>query len=346
MKIAALSNKDAWFSRIAEELGKGGLSGQTLKGVPTEDTVLVDTAILEHDGPDTCYRPYIALTGRILESVPAVELPYGVKGLTFGSTPGTPVAYRYDLTDEQIARLVTDKGLHSGNFTLPEELTDIEWQLPGAIDAFVASPASFDDPPAVFVELHEATSRRIDAASSGYELVDYVPDLDPQVALDAPQADGPARGTLGRDLFAEDEPAEYETPKTAPAVEGEAQVDEGKSVFARLLEDASLRVRAKAEAEMAAEAVERDRLRAEADPNGSENVYRSRIQPSLDAAALEEPEGYDSAEVSEDTEQALVDSAEDNEAAASARRDKRRAALAQAERIAEQETEEGFIAFD
>lgn len=346
MKIAALSNKDAWFSRIAEELDKGGLSGQTLKGVPTEDTVLVDTAILEHDGPDTCYRPYIALTGRILESVPAVELPYGVKALTFGSAPGTPVAYRYDLTDEQIARLVTDKGLHSGSFTLPEALTGIEWQLPGTIDAFVASPTSFDDPPVVFVELNEATSRRIDEASSGYELVNYVPDLDSQVALEAPQVDGPERGTLDQDLFADDVLPEYEAPKTAPAVEDEPQVDEGKSAFAQLLEDASRRVRAKAEAEMVAEAVERDRLRAEVDPDGSESVYRSRIQPSLEAAALEKPEDYDSGEVSEDAEQVLVDSAEDNEDAAATRRGKHRAVRAQAERIVEQETEEGFIAFD
>jgi len=297
MRIAALSNKDAWFSRLVEEMGKHRLDGQVLRGVPTEDTVVVDTAVLEHEGPDTCYRPYISLTGRVLSSRPAVQLPYGVDELTFASAPGTPVAYRYDLTDEQIAHLVLSKGLHSGAFAIPAELTGIEWQLPGAIDAFVAAPTSFDDPPVVFVELHEQTSRRIDEATSGYELVEYMPDAEAGLDHSAERAnDGPERGVLDRDLFAEDELPEYsDQPARGPA----AQQDEpdreqdveasGKSAFDRLLQDASARLQAKAEEERAAEAAQRDAIKAEVDPDGPEGLYQSRIAPSIEAALDKEP---------------------------------------------------------
>lgn len=292
MRIAALSNKDAWFSRLVEEMGKHRLDGQVLRGVPTEDTVVVDTAVLEHEGPDTCYRPYIALTGRVLSSRPAVQLPYGVDELTFASAPGTPVAYRYDLTDEQISRLVLSKGLHSGAFTVPAELTGIEWQLPGAIDVFVAAPASFDDPPVVFIELQEQTSRRIDEATSGYELVEYMPDveagLDNQVER---VSDGPERGVLDRDLFAEDELPEYSDQSVREPASQQGEPDreqdveaDGKSAFDRLLEDASQRLQAKAEEERAAEAARRDAIRAEVDPDGPEGLYQSRIAPSIEAA--------------------------------------------------------------
>ncbi len=295
MKIAALSNKDAWFSRLVEEMGKHRLDGQVLRAVPTEDTVVVDTATLEHDGPNICYRPYIALTGRILSSRPAVELPYGVDELTFASHPGTPVAYRYNLSDEQIARLVLDKGLHSGSFALPEELVGIEWELPGTIDAFVAAPTSFNDPPVVFVELHDQTQHLIDVESSGYELVDYTPDFQLGEQTAEVSYDAPTRASLGRDLFADEGVSDYGQEVAAASRENvELQSEpadeqqEGASAFDRLLQDASARVQARAEEEKAAEEARRAAIKAEINPDGPENVYQSRILPAIDAALVEE----------------------------------------------------------
>lgn len=296
MRIAALKNTDAWYSRLMNELGKdrGRIDSQVLAAVPVEDVVVVDSVELEHDGPENHYRPFLRIGGTLRAQRPSVELPYGVDGVDYPSAPATYMSYRYDFDDDQLARLVGQKGLFTEGFKVPKEMLGLEWELPGSCDYFVVSPASYEDAPIVFVTIHEQNEHVIDLSTSGYELVEYFPDAAPQAQAEAEAGleDGAlVRDDLDEDLFAGVEPQAPRFAETGrkrlseglAAPEDEAR-QEGASIFERMVAAAGDRLRRRAED--AAPAADEP----EVDPASPEGVYAERISREVADARATAPE--------------------------------------------------------
>lgn len=203
MKVAALRNTDPWFARMQRALGAGSLDAIVLKDVPVESVVQVTAVGVHFDDEEVGHRPWLQISGVLSQIRPAVELPYGVDELTFVSRPGTPMDYRYDFADSEIARLILTKGLYQPGFRVPEEVVNIEWELPGQVDVLFVSPEGIDDPPLVFVDIKDQNSGRLTTENSGYDLVEYFPDRVPESALGEAEHDKVRTSAdQMRDLFA------------------------------------------------------------------------------------------------------------------------------------------------
>lgn len=178
MKVAALKNTDPWFSRMQQALASGSVETIALDDVEMDSTVVVDTAVLEFDGPEKGHRPWLRISGTLSGLHPHQQLPFGVEELTFGTDSPTQMDYRYDFTPEQLSELVSAKGLYSGDAAVTERAVGIEWELPGRADLLMIVPEDVEQPPTVFVEIHDQNSHTIDQESSGYELIEYFVDCE------------------------------------------------------------------------------------------------------------------------------------------------------------------------
>lgn len=323
MKVAALRNTDPWFARMHRAIEGGQLNATVLKDVPVENVVVVEDVDVNYDGPETGHRPWLRIAGLLSQVRPAVQLPYGVEELTFESRPGTQMDYRYDFTDEEIAALVLNKGLHRAGFAVPNEVTNIEWELPGRVDLLLVSPEGVDDPPLVFVEIHEQNSGQLTTENSGYELVEYFPDRMPET--DAPTVEEQAavltRDDQIKDLFAheslDDLVVEEDQGRKRPGVTRINETPE-PTTFDELVAQANERreqVRQLTAAEL-----------RELDPERADAIYADRMA-ALVAEAMDEQglEHSDDQVSPEDVDVELPDSEEDEEAAK--RRAKARAML-------------------
>lgn len=297
MKVAALKNTDRWFGRVQQAINAREMDAVMLRGLPAEAVVDVDSVTIMNDGPERGHRPWLQISGTLSSLRMEVELPYGITELAFDDQDvSTPMDYRFDFSDEELAEAVLSKGLFHGTFAAPERMAGIQWELPANLDALVIGPDDMDSPPLVFVEIHDQNSQQVDAESSGYVgLLDYFPEHVPgtepmpvaatrQVSRQSP---GMVRVRTGEiaDLFAgeelhlggDDVAEEFEaTGSGEQESAGRATVSSAKTVFERMVAEATRR-REEAEAKARAEM-------DELDPTNPEKVYAERVAGDLEEA--------------------------------------------------------------
>ncbi|MET0885698.1 MAG: hypothetical protein ABWX92_04535 [Mycetocola sp.] len=278
MKIAPLKVSDPWYGRLKNN---GQVEAETLRGVPIESTVEMELVELLHGGPESNYRPYLHLRGELTEAKPIVELPYGVTELAMRSGGGLNVDAFYDFNPRQLSDLVS-KGYFTEQFQVPNEMSGIPWTLPGKADFLIVAPELSDQPPVVFMNVHDQSQLELNETNSGYELSSYFPDYSPeaeQQAANAPVVDGPELGGSGLDMFSDVDFSTYQpddvfAPNPAAAVSEErAQVP--SSVFSRLVSE--IEARRYVEPEIS-EAPESDAIV----PGSLADVYHSRVSPAVE----------------------------------------------------------------
>lgn len=278
MKIDGLTMDNAWAARALRERG---VVAQRYEELEAEITVEVSEAELKQHNQEMNYRPFMQLTGQLQAVRPTERLPHEVHEVTFPTGTGPVVDAYYEFSDEQLARL-TAKGYFNSGFAVPENITGIPWDLPAKVDAVVLEPATENDVPVVFLQVHDTGSLNTDFDSSGYDLVDYFEDqsLDAlREEQDETVADlGTARVRTDaiNPLFTEadfhydeeelDAQADRQSidPTVVETVEAEGLDAQLKAVEAQLL----------AEAEAA-------RAEREAEAGTPENLYRERVAKAL-----------------------------------------------------------------
>lgn len=269
MKVAALKNTDPWFTRMQEAMSSGQLDAVALSGVPVENVVHVDTVAVHFDGPEAGHRPFLRISGTLRSCTPGVELPFGVQELTFSRAPATPMDYRYDFTEEEIADLVLNKGLYQPDFAVPDDVTGIEWSMPGTMDLLLVHPESVESTPLVFVDIHEQNTQQVTTETCGYDMSEYLPDRQADGPAPVAEAEGVRTRSDGiRDLFAEESLDDLYVEDEAPRPRDEGAV-RAPSTFEELVE-ATDKARQDRRAEVEAELSQLDPQRAEA-------VYSDRM---------------------------------------------------------------------
>lgn len=298
MKVAALKNTDPWFSRMQQALASGSVEALTFDDVEMESTVVVDTAVLEFDGPEKGHRPWLRISGTLSGLRSHQRLPFGVEELTFGADSPTQMDYRYDFTPEQLSELVSTKGLYSGEAAVTEHAVGIEWELPGRADLLMIVPEDMEQPPTVFVEIHDQNSHTIDQESSGYELIEYFVDreVEGETATreaEAARAAARERSDAIHDIFANERLDEQQALHASSQLSGDLDFDDEDEFdpeqdqpqdeaeqesgsFAQKLSEAQARREAEAEAV-------REQIRS-MEPEGVEAVYVGRMSSMVDAA--------------------------------------------------------------
>jgi hypothetical protein len=282
MKIAGIAMNDIWAHRVLRERG---VETTRTENDSADIVVLVESIELGHHGVRQNYRPYLHLNGELRSVRPHQQLPYGVDEVTFPVGGGETVDVFYEFDDEQLAQL-TQKGYFSPAFTLPEQVTGIEWELPATVDALVLAPAGdpetstndAPDVPVVFVRVHDLGSLDVDLETSGYDLTEYIADRSTEAGQRygqpfADQGGMRARSDTISPLF---DDADLKRPQAGmarlvPAAESEA----AKGAVAARMEAVAAALNAEEE---------QLRLQREAQVGTSENVYRSRV-----AGTLEDP---------------------------------------------------------
>ncbi|WP_444961783.1 AAA family ATPase [Nocardiopsis sp. M1B1] len=279
MKIAPLRITDPWFHRLARH-GKADV--QTLRAVPCDIAVRMETVSILHHDADQNYRPYLHLRGRLVQVQPDVELPYGITELPFrrGAEPVIDAFYEFD--SAQLTELVR-KGYFGTRFRVPESMIGIVWELPAEADFLVVAPESTAQPPVVFVDVRDQNSAVLTEETSGYNLAEYFPNYSSegpeQQAPTGSEHLVPTHSGAIRDLFADEEfeDVEHRRP-TGPAHRDTAlnrfgQAPEG--VFDRLMNEVESRRRAE-------EGTKRPGV--DYDPDAPEGVLRERIAPGVEQA--------------------------------------------------------------
>ncbi|MER7509543.1 hypothetical protein ABTX82_14485 [Streptomyces lavendulae] len=281
MRTAGLTMNDVWAHRVLRERG---VDTYRLEGVVAELGVMVESLDLKHRGKEENYRPYLHMTGELRSVTPAEALPFGITQVTYSPGQGEKVDAFYEFDDQQLV-VLAGKGYFTSGFTVPEQVTGIEWELPATADVLVLAPSEVQtegDVPVVFTQIHGIGGLEIDLESSGYDLAGYFAD---QSKNGVPRAEAvvDARGLKSRSdaidpLFTEDELAlNTETKQVvgAPAPEA-APVADGMNARLRQIE-----------AEIAAEQEHYKTERASTEGT-TENLYRERVAAPLHRAEEQE----------------------------------------------------------
>jgi hypothetical protein len=272
---------DPWFGRIVNDTK---VQADSLQSVPIEGVVEMELVELLHGGPEENYRPYLHLRGELTEAKPAVELPYGVSQLAYRRGGGIPVDAFYDFTKSQLSDLV-NKGYFSAAFEVPEQMSGIPWTLPGKADFLVVAPELSDQPPLVFMSVHDQNSLELDEANSGYELTEYFPNFDDQAQTSTqsqPVADAPLEhqgstiDVFSNLTFDEHRPVAPVAPQPVEEVlELRSAVPDG--VFSRLVSEIESRQQA-TEVPVVDEDLEDEGVA----PGSAEDVYLSLVSPGVE----------------------------------------------------------------
>lgn len=247
MKIAPLTTADPWVHRA---MADGRTDAQMLSGVPVDLIVQMELVEICHTGVSENYRPYLHMRGAISRVEPEEALPYEITALPLSpkSTPTTDVFYEF--SRDQLQEMVA-KDYFSERFSVPDVMMGIPWELPGTVDFLVVSPEAVDEPPLVFMRVHELNSQVLDADTSGYDLVENFPDFSLLTDASAPVAEQRAaavRADAVSDLFVG---VDFDQPENRvdPAVSAASAKEVPESLFERLMADAQAeRDRAEAEA--------------------------------------------------------------------------------------------------
>jgi hypothetical protein len=279
MKIAGIPMNDIWAHRVLRE--QGVETAHTENG-SADIVVLVESIALGHHDAGQNYRPYLHLNGELRSVRPHQRLPYGVDEVTFPVGGGEAVDVFYEFDDDQLAQL-TRKGYFSPGFSLPEQVTGIEWELPATVDALVLAPegdpvtsaSDAPDVPVVFVRVHDLGSLDVDLESSGYDLTEYFAERSSEA------------GQLSGQRFADEVGMRARSDAITPLFDEsdleQAQADRAGRARATESEAAKGAVAARMEAVATALNAEEEQLRLqrEAQAGTSENTYRSRVAGAL-----------------------------------------------------------------
>ncbi|MGT2527213.1 hypothetical protein ACU4GG_08415 [Streptomyces nojiriensis] len=190
----------------------------------------------------------------------------------------------YEFDDQQLV-VLAGKGYFTTGFTVPEQVTGIEWELPATADMLVLAPSEVQtegDVPVVFTQVHGIGGLEIDLESSGYDLAGYFADQS-QNGVPRAEAVVDARGLKSRSdainpLFTEDElglDTEVTQVVAAPVPEA-APVADGMNARLRQIE-----------AEIAAEREQYKTERASTEGT-TENLYQQRVATPLHRAEEQE----------------------------------------------------------
>ncbi|MFB8764420.1 AAA family ATPase [Nocardiopsis alba] len=279
MKIAPLQISDPWFHRLARN---DGVDARALNAVPCDIAVRMEVVSLLHHGADQNYRPYLHLRGQIIQVQPEVALPFGITELPYrsGSEPALDAFYEFDTA--QLAELI-DKGYFGPRFRVPDTMVGIVWELPARADLLVVAPENVDQPPLVFVGIHEQAGAVLTEENSGYALAEYFPDYSVEASE---EIEGEARASVPthseeiKDLFADEELDEALHRGSGPVrrVPETAREEPGRlpgGAFDRLLEE----MEARREAEEPLKRPGVDYV-----PDSPEGLLRERITPGVERA--------------------------------------------------------------
>lgn len=277
MRTAGLTMNDVWAHRVLRERG---VETYRLEGVVAELGVMVESLDLKHRGEEENYRPYLHMRGELRSVTPAEALPFGISQVTYSPGQGEKVDAFYEFDDQQLVALA-GKGYFTSGFTVPEQVTGIEWELPATADMLVLAPSEVQtegDVPVVFTQVHGIGGLEIDLESSGYDLAGYFADHS-ENGVPRAEAVVDARGLKSRSdainpLFTEDElglDTEVKHVVGAPVPE-DAPVAHGMNARLRQIE-----------AEIAAEREQYKTERASTEGT-TENLYRERVAAPLHRA--------------------------------------------------------------
>lgn len=268
MQVAGLVMNDAWAHRV---LRANGVRCTHAPSRPAMLGVLVEQVDLGHHPGELNFRPYLHVSGQLRSVTPAHGLACDVSRVTFAPGRGEQIDAFYEFDDQQLQELA-GLGYFQVGFTVPDQITGIEWELPATVDALILEPETpGEDVPVTFVSVHDAGHVRIDLLSTGYDLTEYfarpelaagpdVPDAGEQPATpDVPEVLAPAADLL-------DEPG---VPAAGGPQSDRVLVEAG---LAEQLRRADERVRADQEA--------RERELA-AQPGTVEHLYRQHVAMAL-----------------------------------------------------------------
>ncbi|WP_327357878.1 hypothetical protein [Streptomyces sp. NBC_01304] len=281
MRTAGLTMNDVWAHRVLRERG---VETYRLEGVAAELGVMVESLDLKHRGKEENYRPYLHMTGELRSVTPAAALPFGISQVTYSPGQGEKVDAFYEFDDQQLV-VLAGKGYFTSGFTVPEQITGIEWELPATADMLVLAPSGArteGDVPVVFTQIHGIGGLEIDIESSGYDLAGYFADHSKDGASRA-EAVVDVRGLKARadainSLFTEDElglDTEAQQVVAVPAPDA-APVADGMSARLRQIE-----------ADIAAEREQYQSERASTEGT-TENLYKQRVAPALQTGEEQE----------------------------------------------------------
>lgn len=280
MKIAPLNTTDPWFGRITAD---DSAPKETLRNVPVESTVHMELVELLHGEQGSNFRPYLHLRGELTSVIPSVELPYGVDELLLRRGSGVTIDAFYDFDSQQLGDLVA-KGYFTESFRVPDEMSGIPWVLPGSADFVVVGPEFSDQPPVVFMQVHDRAALELDGQSLGDSLSRYFPDYNHEAEVQADVSNPELNQDLQRDgsgfdVFADVEFEEYRPVAEAPqAAEAEqtAYSIVPSAVYSRLLSEIEARL-------PSAPAIEEsDPEDVRIVPGSAADIYRSRVEPGVE----------------------------------------------------------------
>lgn len=275
MRTAGLTMNDVWAHRVLRERG---VETHSVADTEAEIIVLVDSVELQHRSKEENYRPYLHMTGELRSVSLEQELPYGISEVTYSPGQGEKVDAFYEFDDEQLSELA-QKGYFSSSFTVPEQISGIEWELPAKVDTLVLAPAGDQrdgDVPVVFTNVRDIAGLDIDAQSSGYDLAEYFADHSKdgveRVEKVVDERGLKARSDAINSLFTEDELDLQESAEGYEGRPGDIHEPSTEGIGAQLRE---------AEAQIAAE---REQYLAERESTEGtpEHLYRQHVASALD----------------------------------------------------------------
>lgn len=279
MIIAPLRITDPWLHRLTRD-PKADV--RTLSAMSCDIAVRMESVSVLHHDADQNHRPYLHLRGQLLQVRPDVALPYGVTELPFRSGTEPTIDAFYEFDTDQLSQLV-HKGYFGPRFRVPDSMIGIVWELPAEADFLVVAPEHVDQPPLVFVGVHDQNSAVLTEENSGYTLAEYFPDYSTenseQLAAEARTA-VPTHSEQIQDLFADEELDEVPRDRSAfihrdPSSKQSLSEQLPKGMFDRLLEEVEARRR-----------VEEETRRPGVDyiPESPEGLLRDRIIPGVEKA--------------------------------------------------------------
>lgn len=172
MQIAPLLMSDPWSDRIQRDRE---IDTDILEGLPSEIVVSTSEVEILHHTEALKFRPYLHLQGKITELIPGKLLPYGIEKLPFSAESGPRFDAFYEFTDEQLSTLA-QKGYFTEAFTVPDEISDAEWQFAAEVNYHLVYPETTDEPPVVFVDVPDRFGAVLTEENSAYDLHNYFPD--------------------------------------------------------------------------------------------------------------------------------------------------------------------------
>jgi hypothetical protein len=228
MRTAGLTMNNTWAHRVLRE---PDAPVQKFEGAEADLQVYVEGAEILHRGPDQNYRPYLHLTGELLSVKLLEPLPYDIDEVSYTLGKSDRVDMFYEFDEEQLVAL-TSSGYFRKGFTVPSDLTGIDWDVPGRVDALMLLPdaQNEDSSPVVFVKVHELGSLEITQDTSGYDLAEIFAQRSATLEKETPEEileseKAPERTEAIESLFTDEELALHELATEAQRLQARTRTE-------------------------------------------------------------------------------------------------------------------------